>query len=208
MFAGEYEEEDSSDKNLLYIVGIVVGGIIIVIIIVCACCLYHICRKESSISPGTTSTQGAKTKPLEPKRLTTHQLLMELQSRYGVQGLDKPPKPQRKTMNKYQAQPGPSSISTIGGYSSPHPPPQPQPPFGYPPPPYAGHTQDPAYPPNLFEAAARQAQGAPQPALVPASGLGQPTAPPVSMFTQPNTPIPGPSNYMTPADARKAGTYA
>lgn len=201
----EYHEEETFDPTLLYIVGIVVGGIII-FIVVCACCQYHKWRKSSYVSPGTPPAPVVKTKPIEPKRLTTHQLLIELQSRYGTEGQNKQPKPQRKMMNKYQPQPGPSGISTIGGYSSPHPPPQP--PFGYPPPPYAGHTQDPAYPPNFFEAAAKQAQGAPKPAIVPASELGPPSAPPVTMFIPDTTPIPGPSTYMTPADARKAGVYA
>ena len=209
MLSGEGEDDDPIDKNLLYIIGIAVGGLIVLFVIICACCMYHKWRKASHVSPGTTTAYPAtKTKPLEPKRLTIHQLVMELQSR-SAKGHEKPARQKWKEMTRNhirnQAQPGPSGISTIGGYFSPHPP---QPPFGYPPPPYAGNTQYPAYPPNLFETAAKQALEAPTPALVPDSGLGQPTAPPVKLITKGSTPIPGPSTYMTPADARKAGLYA
>ena len=186
--------------TLKYIIPMVVVALIIIIVVGCVCYQrYKRQKRGQQVTPQTRAIEAQLITAPPLKRRTTHQLLLELQSRYGSKEQFKQPKPTPKTKAKYQPQPGTSGVSIIS-----HP--SPAPPFGStPPPPYS--RRDPTYPPNFFEASANEAMPAPKPALAPSSQLPQAPAPPMSLFQPEPASIPAASSYITPSEARSAGVY-
>ena len=123
----------------------------------------------------------------KPKRLTTHQLLEELRSKYGSKESDGKLKASSKQIRTYAPQPGSSEV--------PH----------YGPLPYGPDTSDPVYPPNFFAGSANEATTVPHPKMVPRSELPSKSLQTVSAIPHGSTSIPGPSTYLTPSEARQAG---
>ena len=200
--SGEYEGDAEEEGTwpwwiLLY----VVPAVVVVIFLFCVFCRTYYKRWQASKQRVTPTGKGAVTmiantpaqqKP--PKRLTTSQLLAELQARYGDREMNKKHKISRKHQEAYgmgngvQRHPGP-------------PPPYGAAPYG------GGAAGDPAYPPNFFEISANEvAAHAPKPNMAPQSQLPPlltPTAPPIETRS-----IPGSSRYVTPAEARAGGTIS
>ena len=195
-----YDEESSEDNSwIVPAVATVVVVIILFFVIVISCILYK--RSQASKQRVTPTSKGevlmisnAPAATHSAKRLTTHELLAELQARYGHREMNKKPKVSRKHQEAYGMEDG------FDSHSSPHPPPYGISQNGG----TAGH---PAYPPKFFGISANEATtNAPMPNMAPQSQLPplkKPTAPPMETRS-----IPGPSRYLTPAEARAGGTIS
>lgn len=202
MSQGKYEEDSSEETNPYLYIQYIVPPAIVLFVLIGAVIFVFVTRKPSKrrITPNYgTSNAGALVHPAKPappakppKRMTTSQLLTELQARYGSQEMDKKPKPSRKHRQTYGVQ---NELQFQR-----HPPPH-----GVPPP--GGTFEDPAYPPNFFGISASETETiAPQPTVVSGSQL-----PPIKWKLN-QTPtemesksIPGPAKYITPAEERQAG---
>ena len=179
---------------------------VVVLIIIISCIAYGRYRRlratRQQVTPSVTATNGL-VNPSQPrnvkykKPLTTKELLLQLQGRYGSKEHDKKPKLKRRHTDMYSAQPGVSGQTNTGYHQSEYPPP-------YHPPPYSGRTGgDPAYPPppSFFMVSANEAMIAPNPAMAPGSEPPPFKAQPV---TEGSSSIPAASTYMTPSEARRA----
>ena len=199
-FAGSYDDDGAEDTWWI----IPVIAVIVVIIILLFFAIVFICNRYKRWQASKHRVTPTSKKEImmisntpaathSAKRLTTSELLAELQARYGHRGMNKKPKVSRKHQEAYG----------VGEELERHP--APAPPFGVSQ--NGGVARDPAYPPNFFGISASEATtNAPMPNMAPQSQL-----PPLGR--QPSTPmetrsIPGPSRYVTPAEARAGGTIS
>ena len=202
LFSGTYDEPDDLLDTLKYIIPIAVGAVVLIIVIGLICYYRQKRQKRNQqIVPGSKviEAQVIQAPPPQLKRKTTHQLLAELQERYGRRDQDMKSKASRKAMEKYQPQPGPSGLAQLS-YPT-------QQPYGIPPPSYVSAQSDPAYPPNFFETSAKGAFNAPIPTVVPSSGLAVASPTPASVFNTNLASVPAAPQYSTPSEARQAGLY-